>query len=390
MSYQTCINHLKTRVINKGINYGLDSFLAFLSELNNPHLHLPPCIHIAGTNGKGSTTTYLASALAENGVSVMTYTSPHVTSYTERFCINLNPIPEETFCSLFNQVITAPLADTQTEFELLTAMAFLLTQQAKPDIIILETGLGGRLDATNVITPIASVITTIGLDHQAILGNTLLDIAAEKAGIIKPSVPVYVSEQAQDILAVFQTKADSLKAPCTIVPPLPFIPTSFNMQGLYQKQNLALAKAVLQSLPFLDAKKTEKGLEKASIWGRFTVLKRNQQTLIIDAAHNPLGIRELLTSLKQLYPNQTYSFLVGILKTKEAIEMLTTLLSSGNIIYYMDFEGGWTYAELANAIQSERFKSYSMDKSPCLPEAEPLIITGSIYFLSYIKAKAEL
>jgi dihydrofolate synthase/folylpolyglutamate synthase len=383
MAYLDCLAVLKERVVNRGIHYDLSHFHAFLEKLGNPHLFLPPSIHVAGTNGKGSTCTYIASALKENGVTVMTYTSPHLWDYTERFCIDLVPISQALFSRCFDQVMSIPTSNTLTEFEILTAMAFLVAKQTNPNIIIFETGLGGRLDATNVITPIMSVITAIGLDHEAILGKTLPAIASEKAGIIKPKVPVFVSLQKKSVCTVFEKKAAETHSPITFVPPLKKIPSHYAMQGGYQKHNLALAKAALDSLPYLDKIKTEKGFSKAVIWGRFTRLKTPATQIIIDAAHNPSGIKTLLASLKKLKLSEPSTFLIGILKTKDALTMIKLLLAESNTVYYMDFEGGWTYQELQPHFSGPHFQPFNSNTLQ-FPPAKTLVITGSIYFLSHL------
>ena len=193
-SFSSVVEQLQGFVFRRGISYCLSTFSNLLLRLGNPHLKLPFAIHVAGTNGKGSTAQFIASGLQSCGYSVGVYSSPHLFSYQERLKIDGKMINEFDFCRFFNQVQSVCDDTVQvTEFEILTAMMFLYFCEQKPDYCILEVGLGGLFDATNVVESRVSVITSIALDHQSILGDRLLDIAYQKAGIIKPDVAVSAS-----------------------------------------------------------------------------------------------------------------------------------------------------------------------------------------------------
>ena len=227
MDYKETISYLSKTAFKQGIRYDLGPFLKVLERLHHPQKNLPKAILIAGTNGKGSTLTYLAAGFQFLGIRVGTYTSPHFNDYTERISIQNEPISQPDFVTYFEKVQKADPDHTLTEFEILTAMAFLYFNDQKPDILLIETGLGGRLDATNVISPILTIITKIGLDHQAILGKTLPDIAKEKAGIIKPNVPCITLRQSKPVLEVIQKTAKACESPLRVVSPLRSIPKNY-------------------------------------------------------------------------------------------------------------------------------------------------------------------
>ncbi|MFZ5754622.1 MAG: bifunctional folylpolyglutamate synthase/dihydrofolate synthase, partial [Bacillota bacterium] len=202
-----------------GINLGLSRITKLLALLGNPH-EAVPVVHIGGTNGKGSTTAILAAVLKEAGYKVGAYTSPHLISYTERYMINGNPIAEEEFARLVSEVV--PLSEQvytstgeyPTEFEVLTALAFLYFYREKVDILLLEVGMGGDIDSTNVVSsPLLSIITNVTLDHQDYLGPTPREIAIRKGGIIKKNRPVITAAQDEEVLNVLRSIAQEKRAP---------------------------------------------------------------------------------------------------------------------------------------------------------------------------------
>lgn len=215
------IDLLSQKVFRRGIKYDLTNMQKALSELRHPEKGLPNPIHVAGTNGKGSTVGMLSKSLMDNGARVGSFTSPHIRSYCERICINQTPISQDRFDQYFNQVMAIDVYDELTEFEVLTLMALLVFKDSQPDYTCIEVGLGGRLDATNIISPILSIITKIGWDHADILGSTLSEIASEKAGIIKPNVPVLTPHtQNRTALKVIKTTATAQNAPLTLCNPI--------------------------------------------------------------------------------------------------------------------------------------------------------------------------
>lgn len=254
-------------------------------------------IHIAGTNGKGSVATKMAAVLQNLGKKVGLYTSPHIWRFTERIQINGRMIPEETAEFLLDEVYDPALSF----FDCLTLMAFLYFSHEKVDIAVIETGLGGRFDATNVITPILSVITSIGYDHMAILGNTLEAIAHEKAGIIKPNVPLVVGATAA-----------------------PFFPNAIHVpaQPFYELENRAIAQTALQTIGVHETQ----GLEETPPC-RFQKIG----DLLFDVAHNPPAFERLSQALRLHYPGKKFPFYLAFSKDKDwegCVECIKPLASS--------------------------------------------------------------
>lgn len=389
-AYQEVINDLARTASVRGIRYDLDHLYGFLQKLGNPHQQLHNIIHIAGTNGKGSTLTFIASALIHCGFSVGTYTSPHLFQYTERICLNFKPIFEQEFVVLYAMLKQYPDIQQLTEFEILTVLSFLYFIQKKPDFMIYEVGLGGRLDATNLVSPLLSIITRIDYDHQALLGDTLEKIAFEKAGIIKKEVPVLTFAQKKEVMAVLSRQAYLMSAPFIVVRPTPMNYARFQLKGAYQKYNYALAKKAIHLLlekgffSNINLDCVEKGFWEAFIPCRYQKIQFKNQTLILDAAHNPNGIDSLINTLKRDYPHQKFAFLMGIIQSKDMVCMIQKVLQVARVIYYCDFESGksFSFQVICDTFPSAPIVSYFL-KDP-LPGEPLLVITGSIYFLGQL------
>ncbi|MFT5170278.1 MAG: dihydrofolate synthase/folylpolyglutamate synthase [Candidatus Marinamargulisbacteria bacterium] len=380
-------------VYRRGIHYDLSPFQEKLGRLGHPEKQMPNIIHIAGTNGKGSTLTFLSAALQALGFRVGTFTSPHLLSYTERFRINDTPITEAKFCALFKSV-SHQLEDAMpetTEFEILTLMAFDFFKTEAPDFVILETGLGGRLDTTNAATPILSIITDIGLDHQSILGADLQAIAKEKAGIIKPNTPVVTTVQDPTVARLIAETAKINHAPLTLAPESPVAPAKGHPIP-FQNRNLALGQAALsvlaenQIIPRVTASCLE-AMADTHFWGRFTEIKTPNQHIIIDAAHNPMGVDRLIQSLQDRFQSQRMGFLTGVLKQKEMAPMLSRLSTLASELYYCDFDPPHSYPldAVRETLPHQDIRGWCFDDD--LPQSPLLVITGSIYFLGKIKAR---
>ncbi len=442
-TFESVLVRLATFKHRRGIRYDLTDFLSACACFDHPERRLPPVIHVAGTNGKGSTVAYLATGFRAMGLRVGTYTSPHMRSYCERIADDDGPIPESVFCDLAERVMAglAPdLAERITEFEVLTLMAFLyfavesnvLTSPFKErgiegdlsemgskgrqpfeqktisldevernpsfDIVIIETGLGGRLDATNVVTPIASVITPIGLDHQDILGDTLAKIASEKAGIIKPKVPVFTAIQDPAAQVVLLATAEKNNAFLNVISPWDKLPKSFVMQGDYQRQNAALAYAVVSwlfegadSLVMPQEMLERDLLAPAMVWGRFTVLHRSGRRVIIDGAHNAHGLNGLQDSLRA-HGVVSPTVWMGILKNRPLEDMLRSWEGWAAELWYTDFAQGTSHGfadvqvlglslpcrERAMPETADAFEAMILE----VPDGGDLVITGSLYFLA--------
>lgn len=335
-----------------GINLGLERIKNLLKRLGNPHLNVP-IIHVAGTNGKGSVCAYLSSILSQAGYRVGRYISPHLVDWTERLSINQQPISQSDFLEVLQQVENAILPDEfpPTLFEVVTVAAWLYFAQQKVDIAVMEVGLGGRLDATNVCDyPLVSVITSIGLDHQEYLGSTIAEIAFEKAGIIKPNCPVVVGILPPDAQQVIQQRATELNAPVTWVKPAVWvkqngIQQTANYQGLeyplpllgnIQLINSAIAIATIQILHQQGWKISEnaliQGIEKAQWPGRLQWITWKQHRLLIDGAHNPaaaMALRQYVDSLEV----SSISWVMGMLSTKDHTNIFKALLRPSDQLY---------------------------------------------------------
>lgn len=315
------------------ISLGLERIEKILSLLGNPQDKLD-CIHVAGTNGKGSVCAILASILNEAGKKVGLYTSPHIFKYTERIQICGKPITDNDFTE-YTFKITSLANENNidlTEFEILTAVMFKYFADNNVETVILETGLGGRLDATNVIKKnLCSIITHVDYDHTERLGKTLDEIAAEKAGIIKPNCPC-ISYEGKE---AYYDKAMEVDAPLNLI--VPCADTSnLALKGLYQEENLALALAAIElCFPEIHQNTINKGLQNVKHPCRFQYIK--DKNLIIDGAHNPNGIISLLKSLEQYYPNEKRRFIFGCLANKDYEKMIHSLFSDKDEVYFYHF-----------------------------------------------------
>ena len=298
---------LLTSVGKFHISLGLDRMFKIMDLLGNPQDKLN-CIHVAGTNGKGSVCAILSSILTCAGQKVGLYTSPHIFKYTERIQICGNPITDDDFVKYVFEI--SDLADKNnidlTEFEVLTAVMFKYFYDNDVDVVVLETGLGGRFDATNIIKRnLCSIITHVDFDHTERLGNTIDEIASEKAGIIKSNCPCIVFEGRE----VYRDVTDELGSLLLMV--APFAPTTeLALKGSYQQENLSLALAAIEEVfPELPQAVIDEGLSRVKHPCRFQYIE--DKNLIIDGAHNPNGINSLSQSLDMYYPNTNRRFIFG-------------------------------------------------------------------------------
>jgi dihydrofolate synthase/folylpolyglutamate synthase len=306
------INYLKS-LEKFGMNLGLERIKVILSKLENPQTKFKS-IHIAGTNGKGSTAAMIASILQTAGYRVGLYTSPHFIDYTERIKINGKDISGQDFKAGLK--IVKRSGQKPTVFEALTAVAFWYFAKKKVDYAVVEVGLGGRLDATNVITPLVSVITNIDLEHTEVLGKTLAKIAAEKAAIIKPGVPVVTAENKREALQVLEKKAEKNSSLLVGISRKQKAVSS-KLIGEHQKLNAACAIAAIRLAGIKVTKgQIKKGLAK-TVWpGRLQIISR-QPLIILDGAHNPAGAKVLVVALKKRYPKTKFTVIYGCQRTKD-------------------------------------------------------------------------
>ncbi len=325
---------------------GLDRTRELLARLGNPQ-DAVRFVHVAGTNGKGSTCAFIASILQKAGYRTGLFTSPYIVEFSDRIRVDGINISDADLLAVTLDVKAAADAmdDHPTEFELMTAVAFLHFARSGCDIAVAEVGLGGRLDSTNVLEhPEICVITPISLDHTAILGNTIAAIATEKAGIIKPGVPVLTCPQDFEAASVIQNKAAQEDAPLTVVDfsQIAGVPEDFSyrgfshlhasLHGAYQTKNAALAiEAVLQlralGWKILDGA-VEQGVASTQWPGRFEIVE-GSPTFVIDGGHNVQGARALVESLDRSFPDRKPVFVIGVLEDKDYPTMLEILLPHG-------------------------------------------------------------
>ena len=316
MSYEKDLEYLYGRELF-GIKLGLKNITELMEKLGNPH-NTFKSIHVAGTNGKGSVCAFLAAILQQQGLKVGLYTSPHLVDFRERIMINGKKIPKKDLSASLAKV--KPFITEHTFFEIVTAMAFLYFKKEKVDIAIIEVGMGGRLDATNIITPEVCAITNISLEHTCYLGNTAEKIAFEKAGIIKERVPVVVSEDCKG-LEVIKKVAKEKNAKMYLAPRKEI---KSALLGNFQYQNASLALKVVDVLKEkgfeISVDSISNGLNAAKWPGMFEFISKN---VLFDCAHNPDGARVLAQELKNM--NKDLYIVVGIMKDKDIEHMIAYL-----------------------------------------------------------------
>ena len=343
MTYEEALSYIHS-ICWKGSKLGLDRTRELLGKLDDPQKELK-FIHIAGTNGKGSTAAMLSSILEEAGYRVGLYTSPFINRFNERMQVNHQPIPDEELAALTEYVRphADAMADSPTEFELITALAMVWFARQKCDIVVLEVGMGGELDSTNIIdVPEAAVIAAMGMDHVKELGPTMADIARAKAGIIKEGgrVVSYGGNNEADavIAAACREKHASLRQPDFAA----IVPGDFSLEGqsfsykgwhdlriplvgAYQMKNAA---AVLETVEVLRQRgwhisdeAVVQGLKHTRWPARFEVLRRDP-VFIVDGGHNPHGIRATAESLSRLFPGRKITFVTGVMADKDVEHIL--------------------------------------------------------------------
>jgi dihydrofolate synthase/folylpolyglutamate synthase len=324
LSYQAALDFLFPRTTT--VKFGLETTRALLRELGDPHL-LYPTIHIGGTNGKGSVSTLVAEALRAAGWRVGLYTSPHLVSFRERVQVDGLPISEAAVVAWTERLAPLIRRRRATFFEATTAIALADFAARGVDIAVVEVGLGGRLDSTNVLTPLVSAVTRIERDHMKYLGDTLEGIAREKAGIAKPGVPFVIGETEPDLVAVLREEARRRargRPDCRVLPPEYRWQGPLGLEGSYQRRNAGVAHGVLMALPPAcrpDRAAIEEGFGRARIPGRFD----RRGKWLFDVAHNPDGMRALTAAIADAGLPRPIHALVSILGDKAWAEMLIEL-----------------------------------------------------------------
>ena len=415
-SIQDLLNYLFS-LHRFGIKPGLDRIQFLLSFLENPET-LYPCIHVAGTNGKGSVCSILASILQSAGYKTGLYTSPHIRLFNERIRINGECIPNEDIARLASKLMPEIEKEHTTFFEVTTAMAFAWFAEQNVDIAIIETGMGGRLDATNVIeSPLATIITSIDLDHTEYLGSDLLSIASEKAGIMKKGSPIIIGESRIELLSFFKSFAIHKQASsCIIIDKessvqsvrynkdlsmnvdlsignQKYVEVKSERAGLHQIRNIQTALLALHEISELfpcDELSIRKGIEFTSlisgIHGRIQLLQTNPP-IIIDVGHNPACIKRLLETIDMCgYSHNKWQIVFGAMSDKPIQEMLGLFAPYCDVLLACspNIERAMPASQLAllskDFIQdTEYFQSVADAVYKGIDSKKPLLITGSFY-----------
>ncbi|WP_416037884.1 bifunctional folylpolyglutamate synthase/dihydrofolate synthase [Lactococcus formosensis] len=421
MTIETALEWIHSR-LKFNIRPGLTRIEALLELLGNPEKELS-MLHIAGTNGKGSTVAFTRGILEQLGLNVATFTSPFISSFGERMSINGHPIPDEKLTMYVEQL--KPLVEAMdkkeklagiTEFEIITALAFRYFADEKVDVALIEVGLGGLLDSTNVIQPVATAITTIGMDHMDILGDTLEKIAAQKAGIIKPNTPLVTGKIADEALAIIAQTAQknqaqhyqySIDYQVDILENERFnykddeihlLNLEKSLLGLHQIDNAALAVKLTMIYAHevrlsLSEEAIREGLRKTFWPARMEEISQEPLT-ILDGAHNVHAIQRLLENLKNEFSGRKITILFSALITKditEMIKMLQTVDNSKLILTTFDYPKAlkledFAHLEKENVMLAEDWKSTYTALKANLKEEDVLLMTGSLYFMSQIRA----
>ncbi|MBS6043010.1 MAG: bifunctional folylpolyglutamate synthase/dihydrofolate synthase [Clostridium baratii] len=424
MDYKNAMKYIK-EVGNFGSNYGLERTERLLELLGNPHKKIK-VIHVAGTNGKGSTTSMIASMLINEGFKTGMYTSPFLEEFEERIQIDRKNISKEdlsAYVEIVKEAVDKVIEEGYThptEFEIITCIMFKYFYDKKVDYAVVEVGLGGRLDSTNVVNPVLSVITSISLDHTNILGNTIEEIAREKGGIIKENTPLILYPQekieARDVLSkicneksseIYEVKRENAKL------------IDINNEEFYQRIkinglnkeyeiNLKLlgehqivncmvaltAVEVLSKIEGFKLKNIEKGIENAVWKGRLEVLNK-KPLIVIDGAHNIQGIKSLKENVEKYFNYDNMHLLIGILADKQVEDMINEIVPLSSDVVALTPNS--YRAELASELEKEIYKvnknvkSFESYKEGFLSaykkakENDMILVTGSLYMIGEMR-----
>lgn len=409
MNYTETLNFIHSFKGN-GRRPQLERMRWLLKQAGDPQSHYPT-VHIVGTNGKGSTTSYLQNILTKSGYQVGTFTSPYITRFNERISINGTEIPDKDLISLVAkaQVILNDLEEhtnfgRPTEFELVTLLMFLYFDLKQVDMAIIEAGIGGRLDSTNVLSPELAICTSIGFDHTETLGNSLLDIANHKAGVMRENTPILLGRVSAEVEHFFNQKSYDLQAPLAIIDReiqlLPkdnqTIQISYDhwespnlklpMLGQHQENNAGLAVTAAHLLAQTFSKITDKsiqeGIEETHWPGRSEWIGNN---IYLDGAHNPQGIASLKQVLKDNFANRRVHILFAGLRRKPLADLLEELRDYDITVTSFDF-----FEALPLDDYPKDFKR-AADYRDWLAQAESansddlFVVTGSLYFISAVR-----
>lgn len=394
----------------QAIKPGLEAIEFGLRKLGEPQKQLN-VVHLAGTNGKGSTLAFIEGMAREYGLSVGKFMSPCIVDVHDQIQVDGRPITNEQMDRMFQQLAKAGLSGKLTDFELLTAVALLYFAEQSPDLVLIEAGMGGREDSTNVVTPIVSVVPSIALEHTNFLGNTLTSIAYHKAGILKENRPAVIGDMTEEVTEVFEKEAiqknvllskfgkdffvTKLDGTETYEYPLQQITISDlqrQLLGKHQRHNMVLAiTAFLEVIKkfelLLDVQKIRNGVNNATLAGRFEQIRPN---LYFDGAHNPASIQSLVDTVKENFPNKRVEFIIGLLADKDIKTILQLLEEVGDAFYFANIHNeramqAMTLYELSQAKEKQIIDDVNEFLQGLVKGDTVRIVTGSLYLLSEIR-----
>ena len=413
MNYEEAISHIQSQN-TFGMKLDLYRIETLMKHLGNPQDKLK-FVHIAGTNGKGSTSSFCFHILKETGQKIGLFTSPYIQRFTERIRVNDEEIPEEEVAKITEKIVKVvnkypKNEERPTWFEIVTAISFVYFYEQKCDIVVLEVGLGGNLDATNIIKEsLVSIITAIGYDHMNVLGNTLEEIAEKKAGIIKKGGNAVVYPQAENILNVFRDKAEKENANLNIVNENNIERISYSLEGQtfnyknmknleisllgeYQVYNAVTAIEALEKI--VSEEQIREGLKKTTWAGRMELLSKTP-IFFLDGAHNTHGVLALAENLKTLLnlkKDEKIVFILGVLKTKDPTEMLRIIKDIADTIVCVtpNNDRAMSSEELKDLVNKEGIQSYkadSIEEAIGFARAKnlPICAFGSLYYIGAVR-----
>ena len=325
-------------LVARGIKYDLDRMRHAADRCKNPQ-NAYPCFHVAGTNGKGSACAFLESAVRNCGAKTGLFTSPHLVRFEERFMVNGRPIADTVWLAVYDDLRGIIEESRLTFFEATTLLAFEIFRREKVDWAVFETGLGGRLDATNLVTPRVSLITRIAMDHRELLGDDLASIAGEKLGIVKPAVPLVMARpDAAEVTDRAVRRCEAMESSLTFIdesnalePAIDAEGATFyrdgrryriNLRGGYQLVNALLALRALEIAGFGDSARIAAGLERTRLPGRYQIETVGNRTVVFDVGHNPDASEAFCTAIDGTFGGATICFVIGIMKDKDIGRMM--------------------------------------------------------------------
>jgi dihydrofolate synthase/folylpolyglutamate synthase len=424
-----------TGLVPFGIRPGMERIQKLMEAFGNPERRLK-FIHVAGTNGKGSVCAYLTSVLLRCGYDVGTFTSPYITKFTNRFQYNGMDIPEETLLQLSNELKPQVEAIAQTElgsptmFEVSTALAILyFAKVSYPDFVVWETGLGGRMDVTNIVSPIISVITNVGHDHMDILGDTIEAVTYEKAGIIKPGMPVVSAVSQPEAVAILESTAKTANSSLYLLgqkfseTPLDIReneqtfrfnglfrdiePLTITLNGAHQRTNAAVAVMTLEVLRqyyalIVDDDDLRQGLRDTAWPGRLEMVQTSPR-ILIDGAHNPEGAETLAAALRDTYKYERLHLMMGMLANKNHLDTLRHILPLVDtlVVTEPDFRKALpaeALTELVQTIREQLGYSFELIVEPnwkqaltrlqtLTSDADLAVVTGTLYLIADVRSQ---